>query len=223
MTVILIVFISVTIGAALASFVMMNYKLRLFDNKIGRAEYEAEKSIDNIYMSIQESVLSTIDDAKNEAYTTILNDYNYDMEKFNNGVLNYMGTYIEIVNGKLIEKETIDTNLEVEYKKLCKDNMFKDIKNKLNDMEGIEIIDTPEFGKTAVKNEIKLEDNTDPAKEVIDIGLELYYKADSSPAIRFLVDFVISIPSYENANSGNYKLNEIINLTNWEMQDWGYL
>ena len=58
----------------------------------------------------------------------------------------------------------------------------------------------------------------------------MYYKSPMSPPILFSVDFIIQIPIFDKAvgenldvDEGNLDFNSLINLTNWEMQDWGYL
>ena len=43
LTVILIAFVTATIGAAISSFIMMNYRLRMWDINLSKAEYEAEQ------------------------------------------------------------------------------------------------------------------------------------------------------------------------------------
>jgi len=229
LTVILIVFVTTLIGTALSSFIMMNYKLRNLDNRISRAEYESEKNIDNIYMLVQKSVNDTIIDARNDAVNQISLYIQGEMreaeEELLAGATEYLGEYIYMQNSIIKSDEiAIQEAEERAYNNFCKANIYTNVRNKLRNEAPAELISSSEdFGKTTSLNEIKIKDNSHIDTDIITISLQSYYKIVSSPAVKFSLDFIISIPTYENIKSGNYNLNEIINMTNWEMQDWGYL
>ena len=67
LTVILIFFVTATIGSAISSFIVMNFRLRAKDNEISRAEYQAESAMDYAYLAIQELVHANVAKARNDA------------------------------------------------------------------------------------------------------------------------------------------------------------
>ena len=233
LTVILIVFVTSTIGSALTSFVMMNYKLRNLDNRIAKAEYETEKAVDRIYMYMQESVSDTISAARDGAISKIQNDAQIELENAKaalaGGTTDLEGNYVFIQGGVIVyNNELMEAEEERQYRDYCKYNIFdeihKNFKN-LNNQSEIKLIlaEEEDFDDTRENIQIKLRDKTGVDEEMITVGLELYCKLKNSPPIKFSVDFVIIIPTIENVKTGNYNLNNLINMTNWEMQDWGYL
>ena len=73
LTTILIIFVLGTIGSALGSFVIYNYKLREHDNKIGRAEYETEKAVDAVLVYIKQEYRKALAETRNAAETEVNN------------------------------------------------------------------------------------------------------------------------------------------------------
>ena len=136
LTVILIVFVTATIGAAISSFIMMNYKLRNLDNRIGRAEYQAEKIIDTAYLEIQRTVLSAMEKLK-DAETNVTNA----MESEKNGALIDGATYDygNVEGGTYVPDSSKMTLKLIEefgalYKAYLSNNLVNNIENKDNDI-----------------------------------------------------------------------------------------
>jgi len=242
MIVMLIVFVTTTIGAALSSFIMMNYKLRTIDNKIGRAEYEAETQVDLAYLAVQQAVKNHIDDnfwdAWNEisdskaaekleyekllkmAYDTYYNWYDCDYGKMVNGI------YVD-------DEQKIETAINNSFAERYTDNselLFDKIKTEIKKKLKIDVIEFDEDTLYSAPDNMKSinSDGTgigmmNRSGDNLIFGFKIFYKIKGSPLIEFTVDFVIGMPTYDEAFADSYNLNELVGMTNWSMQDWGYL
>lgn len=223
LTVVLIVFVTATIGAAISSFIMMNYKLRTLDNWVTRAEYEAEKKIDNIYQQVQMTLGITVEASVTNAISEINGEVNTEYAALSGG---QQGDYEYVYNvGETIyrnEAKIVEAQKEKYLEELAV-NFVNGVKGEFANVDanspikGITLIESnKDFGKSGTSVEVKLNGNN--FKNDNTIKVELYYQEKNVPAVLFKVDFVISFPSFENAESNNYNLNDLINLINWEME-----
>lgn len=234
-TVILIVFVMAMIGSALISFVMVNFKFRDLDNRIAKAEYEAEKKVDIIYMLMQQALNDTIS-YSTEACDEIEEKVKEDEEKANAALDNssevdgYYGRYAyfdEVTRSVKRNEQTINDDIEAKYLECMHDRLFENIKAKIRDYPEmsaekeialIEGVNT-KFGQTNFNTEIKIIEDPDESgiyKKII--KLDIFYDDEQSPSVEFSIDFIIEIPNSETANS-SYRLDSLINLTNWVIQE----
>lgn len=199
--VILIVFVTATIGSALTAFIMMNYKLRDLDNRIGQAEYQGEKMIDVAYLATQNAVKATIEEAWAYANSTVVREPEQDDTTYR----------IDII-GKF--KELYEENLG--------ENIESEINDRLGDLLGFGTSDRNDLQSStsdAFAIELNEEVNDDKMTETI----KIYYKTPNSPIVEFSADFIISLPDIDEIEEGKYNLNEIVGITNYKMTDRGYL
>lgn len=227
LTVILIVFVTATIGSAITSFIMMNYKLKNLDNRISRAEYEAEKKMDNLYAQVQKALDYTIGNSVTEAIEKIDGEVSLQEENLKNGIGNSYRYVYKEGESLFTNRENIVEDQKKEYEKLILnfvDNLEQQLLVTYNEMQeglkatkGVKLLNSSdEFGNSNASAEVKLEDDNFSSNNIVKVIL--YYEGKNVPAVKIKVDFVIGFPSFENAEGYNYNLNDLINLTNWEME-----
>lgn len=202
LTVILIVFVTATIGAAISSFIMMNYKLRNLDNRIGRAEYEAEKVMDTIYATMQDVLPEFINDEFASAKTIAAagyDEYTWDNDK--------------------VKDDTM-----VLFRDNCTaDEFINELENALNGkitnvqfVSSAPDLDTGDYPRVA----LTIEDGTSG----FEISIKEYYLIENAPLIHFSAVYVIGLPdSYDVLDARGYNIVNMIGITDYEMQNWGYL
>lgn len=188
--VMLIVFVTATIGTAVSSFILYNYRLRTLDNEIGRAEYEAEKIMDEAYKDTQNKVKEYIAYCVKEDAETV------------SGRVNFNDSIQDVNNA-------LESTFKQKFEEYFEYNYYTDI--------GI----SDNYDDTLAKQLIKT--NSSVVNNKIIVSLTACYSKDDAPLVSISADFVISIPSYEDAASRKYDLNQIVGITNWKMYDWGYL
>lgn len=211
LTVILITFVTATIGAAVSSFIMMNYRLRALDNKIGRAEYEAEKIMDVAYLAVQKGVNENIQNAK-----LVAKKYVYEQMQLDE-------TYCRIEGGGPNEYDfvKIDNAEETKYNEYYYTVLESFIGGQIDDIASF-VTYNPNTFNDNTEDEIKIARILNKLSES-KYKLTIYYKLKNAPVITISATFVIGMPTYEQAYGYEYNLNELVGMTDWEMQDWGYL
>lgn len=228
LTVMLAVFVVSAIGAAVLSFILGNFKLRLFDNEIRRAEYEAEEMIDKAYLYAQVAIADLIDKNNDNGSWKVTidakDDSNYKRtETLGDGSENI---YYEYDGNRYDDIENF-------YKKLFpeqyKDKVYDVIKEKIED----ELIKAREVDT----EKHKTKDNFDNKKTIwgididsqtinsdtVEIPFKIYYRMSNGGIVDFSVDFIITVPTYENVKNGTCNPFDLIGITNWTMKEWEYL
>ena len=232
LTVVLIAFVTVIIGVALSSFVIMNYKLGNLENRISKAEYEAEKIVDTIYLAIQRSISSTISNSLNEAREEILADVYGEMalaeSNISKGILEGVtykyGAYTQYGTYQQ-EQALINQAVYEEFKKYYLERIGTSIKTSIYRSDEFETrpvsYDVDFFGKSGI-TEIAI-DIKEETKESFIETFEVYYTNQTSPTINFTVKFDIGVPLLGDLENNKYKLNQLVRIIDLEIQDWGYL
>ena len=166
LTTILIIFVLGTIGSALGSFVIYNYKLREHDNKIGRAEYETEKAVDAVLVQVKQNYRAVLAYARGEVEAIV-------DEEFKKG-------------------NAIDLNQELYNFLEDKNNLvYKDASGnelKLNNFDS-GIFNGPQINK----NEL-IVDNTKNPIEIVN-KIEIIHTG-TMPNIKLSLDIVLTIPDF---------------------------
>lgn len=216
LTVILITFVTATIGAAVSSFIMMNYRLRALDNKIGRAEYETEKIMDVAYLAVQEGVNTTIIEEKENAVSIV-----------NSRVVPGSDYFLE--DGRSVNYDLVKSDTSMEFERLYKQELYSNLKSKINEkirytfgITPVNYISGFDHGSSKAIA-INFSEEFDDSSNLYKDKLEIYYRLEDTPIIKISAVFVIGIPTFEQADGYDYNLNELVGMTDWEMQDWGYL
>lgn len=228
MTVILIVAVTATIGAAISSFILMNYRLRAYDNQIRRAEYKAEEVIDTTHLYLlskfgaTDGILKNLqEDIENKAIedeTTVI-------------VEQQDGTYYEFDGTKAVPKSDIET---------IKDTRFKEAFSSLDIKSIIEdIIDNDSNSKTKYAESVSGVDTTDEESMYVVVDdnptitdnrivqkVYVYYVIPKNavirgnPIARFSVEYVITCPDYSMVYpTVTYNITNYIGITNWTIEN----
>ncbi|MBE5812587.1 MAG: hypothetical protein E7314_02930 [Clostridiales bacterium] len=196
LTVILIIFVTVTIGTALSSLIVYNYRLRALDNKIARAEYQTEILVDKLQVDMKVAIKEMIEDAKKEA--------SYKVRE-----RQLVGEF-KLLDGSDLEKRKAEAWAE-EFWVYINDN-YGDKFSKIYDKYKI------------VRKESVVEDSEDQEiyKRIVE-KLVITTKYDNTPTVSFSLNFIFNVPRNSSTVNGDYDIDQWVGITNFTMQDRGYL
>lgn len=225
LTVVFIVCITATLGASIASFIVMNFRLRALDNQIGRAEYETEKLIDIADWTLKEFVGDMVKTCAEAAEATVEADL---VAVKTNGNAEDDNKYEMLINGQWEAAGDLIYQAKVnEFNSLYNEQFdATNIEDKICANINAELGIAPEeyipstFGKSG-NTEIAVVCSA-PSRVTGGIrqAVTVHYKIKNSPAITLTVDFIIVDITYVEAINNNYKLSSKIGMTNWEMREW---
>lgn len=232
LTVILIASVTATIGVAISSFILMNYRFRLYDTHIRRAEYAAEEIIDKTYLYVQRDCYDIFNDIAIEAYDAVSDEFMQERDRIDDGDTITPIIYHKLdVDGNYVVNEAIMAR-EAEKKYDDKvDSAFTDELNKK-----LEDIFNGYGDVSMVDNFDNIDPGTSKAVEIGTIGedsgkiiqpLYIYYRIPnnavikSSPWVRFSVNIIISKPEYEAVRETRYDIRNYVGISNWSIDnDW---
>jgi membrane-associated HD superfamily phosphohydrolase len=195
LTTILIIFVLTTIGSALGSFVVYNYKLREYDNKIGRAEYETEKAVDALLVRVKQNYKDLLADARTKV-ETVVNDAYKDAIKKNQSI-----DVEKTVRGEL-------------YKYLTNSQYIDNIKN----ISNISVDSNIRIDNTSLTTELT-EADLYSGKIVNKI---IITHTGTRPEIVLSFTITFGIPTLQTLQ-GDYDIDKYVNIIDYTMQNWGYL
>lgn len=251
LTVILIVFVTATIGSAISSFIMINYKLRVMDKNIGIAEYEVETIQTLAYAEVvdkMENIIKKADSYANSSTSSACADANIEVARNNpTAALNpeLEGWSAEMVAEK-VTSNTARTITGVEPKlKLAyfEQSFIKEIETAL-DKDESEGFFKKIFERIASKyGEVRYTyDESEFNEYFVDrfngVGLyfkriegtnnftlEIYYKKENVTPVYLNGDFIINTPICNTATNvhvdDKYDVINYVGITNVEFKDWG--
>lgn len=229
LTVILIASVTATIGVAISSFILMNYRFRLYDTHIRRAEYAAEEIIDKTYLYVQRDCYKIFNDIAIEAYDAVSDEFMQERDRIDNE-----DTITPIIYHKLdgetyvVDEAIMADAAEKKYDDKVEENFTGALNEKLksifNGYEDVSMVDN--F------------DNIDPGtSKAVEIGtidkesgkiiqpLHIYYRIPnnavikSSPWVRFSVNIIISKPEYEAVINTRYDIRSYVGISNWSIDN----
>lgn len=229
LTVVLIASVTATIGVAISSFILMNYRLRLYDTHVRRAEYAAEEIVDKTYLYVQEYCYNTFKNMAEKAQSDVSEEYNN--EKDAEGVELVYWTIDEHGEYKLKTEKVVKVareNYKDEFDNLCgefKNKIVESLndKNIINDSE-IEIKED----KNIISNgtiEINFEKCVKNDEGKFTQPLKISYKIPknavikSNPVVKFSVDIIIARPEYEDVINTSYDIRNYVGISNWSIDN----
>lgn len=215
LTVVLIASVTATIGVAISSFILMNYRLRLYDTHVRRAEYAAEEIVDKTYLYVQEYCYNTFKNMAEKAQSDVSEEYNN--EKDAEGVELVYWTIDEHGEYKLKTEKVVKVatdNYNDEFDNLCgefKNEIVESLEDKNIISNGtIEI----NFEKCVKNDEGKF---TQPLKISYKIPKNAVIK--SNPVVKFSVDIIIARPEYEDVINTSYDIRNYVGISNWSIDN----
>lgn len=242
LTVIFIIAITTTIGAALSSMIMYNYRLRSYDMAIQRAEYAAMGIMDNIiflakseinerveYQWLGEIENKIIEEAEQEKFEY---DNLSDEEKYNY-IISDDRVYLTLageISDSVYDKthDNYDIMLQSKfYDWLCvwSAEWIDILKNDLNYNVVDSVVDFDEDEIPDIYIEPINSDNIERTNENIIVPLKVSYNDSTSPIVTISANFKILVPSYASADNGSLYsfLDNIIGFSDIKYKDWGHI
>lgn len=244
LTVILIAFVTATIGAAISSFIMMNYKLRIIDKNIGIAEYEVETIQTYAYAEVVKTMAEIIEDADKIAkeYTNTAIEK---AENLESGA--YLDPELKDEEGVTVDVDDIINFADVSKptkpgaEEMLKKGYFKQaFEDKMKKTDFSEVITAKLESKYGEINIAKSEREyeayfEDRPKKIglyfikeegtYNFTLKIYYKKENVRPVELSGKFIIQNFEYANEDeydiSKRYHILDKIGITNVEFIDWG--
>lgn len=231
LTVILIASVTATIGVAISSFILMNYRFRLYDTHIRRAEYAAEEIIDKTYLYVQKDCYNIFKTIAEDADDEVTDEFIEERKSIDNGdpitPINYHKldgeTYV-------VDEASMARKAAEKYDGKVEDDFTGELNEKLgsifSDNIGVEVVDNfdnidPDTSKAVAIGTI----DKDSGKIIQ--PLYIYYRIPnnavikSSPWVKFSVNIIISKPEYEAVISNGYDIRNYVGISNWSIvNDW---
>lgn len=234
LTVVLIVAVTATIGVAVSSFILMNYRFRLYDTHIRRAEYTAEEIIDKTYLYVQADRYNKFQEMANNAWDSVWDDYYLEERRSVEGLaegeeLSFPPIYLTIDS-----YGNCQANVD-EISKKAKEIYNASFIEQVNTLKSdIESVLRAKFTDVEIGDYKSISGN-----KSVDVGacsidttkitqpLNIYYKIPNNavvkgnPWVRFSVNIIISKPEYEDVINTGYDIRNYVGISNWSIDnDW---
>lgn len=215
LTVIIIAFVTITIGSALASLVMCNYKLRAFDKAITRAEYDSEGKMELVYFNIQKELMEAFSESYRDTILQVDSEVEEQREYYNRDnartYVDYLSTFISpcyIKEDYSINDDIINFRYDEEFRKDCRNKMDAIISEEVNVIFGDKAkVITKNQGATQMEYELTIIANVEGHKTEVELKARI----------------VVIIPSHAKVADNSYSIKDAIRISDWEKVDWGYL
>lgn len=215
LTVILITFVTITIGSALASLVMCNYKLRAFDKAIARAEYDSEAKMELAYFNIQKELMKAFEKASKDTSSQVDSERKaqeeYYNEKNDTTYIDYLSTFISpcyIKEDYTINSDILTFRYDEEFREECRNILEPIISEEVEIIFGDKAkVITKNQGATQVEYELTIVADVEGHKTEVELKARI----------------IVIIPSHEKVANNSYSIKDVIRISDWEKVDWGYL